>query len=258
MFLQEKFRDLDNNKEKVKEKPIKNKKTIFKSVDDLMFVLFVLTILSLFMGSWVASFISNNSVGLGFVKNMWVLWCFLPIPILSIILGFRYRSKGVKCTKNIVAGFIIGLLLLVYGAFCFFPVESNDYSEIYEYSNIVGAELPKNGEFGIHHIDDLFYDDKRNYTNITVDYSKEDDTSLVRDIKNSNHWFVSDIIQSKLKIFIPFEFGHGDNIYYSIYNKTLQQYNELPEVPGEYEIYAMFYDTSNHYMKIHSFTYLYR
>ena len=63
-------------------------------------------------------------------NHIWVFWCWLPIPVLSIILGFKYKNAGFKCTKNIVGGFIIGFLMLIYGSFCLMPTFEQDYNKM--------------------------------------------------------------------------------------------------------------------------------
>lgn len=54
---------------------------------------------------------------------MWIFYCFTSIPIASIVLGFVYQ-KRVRCKKNVVAGCIVLLLLLIYGSFPFFATVS--------------------------------------------------------------------------------------------------------------------------------------
>lgn len=58
-----------------------------------------------------------------FRQNMWIFYCFTPIPIALIVLGFVYQ-KRVRCKKNVVAGCIVLLLLLIYGSFPFFATVS--------------------------------------------------------------------------------------------------------------------------------------
>ena len=62
--------------------------------------------------------------------------------------------------------------------------------------------------------------------------------------------------KSELKILIPSQLRSDDDAYFSIYNKTTNQYNVLPEIAGEYEIYAMKYDKSDKHLEIHKFNYL--
>lgn len=63
-----------------------------------------------------------------FRQNMWIFYCFTPIPIASIALGVVYR-KRVRCKKNVVAGCIVLLLLLIYGSFPFFATVSAPEAE---------------------------------------------------------------------------------------------------------------------------------
>lgn len=51
------------------------------------------------------------------IRYFWIWWLFVPIPITSIILGFKYDVLGYKCKKNIIFGFIILILLLLVGSF---------------------------------------------------------------------------------------------------------------------------------------------
>ncbi len=46
--------------------------------------------------------------------------------------------------------------------------------------------------------------------------------------------------------------------YYSIYDKTIGQYNNLPAEAGDYEIYALKYDISDKHLEIHKFKYSYK
>ena len=38
--------------------------------------------------------VSQINQGFNFIKNAWVFWCWLPVPVLSIILGFKYKNAG--------------------------------------------------------------------------------------------------------------------------------------------------------------------
>lgn len=220
-----------------------------------MILLFIITIASLWGALYSISLVNEfiPQHGFNFTKNMWVFWCWLPIPILSIILGFKYKNAGFKCTKNIVGGFIIGFLLLIYGSFCMFPTFSKDYNEINQYKEIIDAELPNNGTLEIQDWGTYFDEDKTEYTIINAYYDKEDVKGLVDSIENSDNWVLSNKIKSYLKIFIPSQLRSDDDAYYSIYNKTTNQYNNLPENSGDYEVYAMKYDKSDKHLEIHKF-----
>ncbi len=259
-FIRSKFNNLENhlgdnsNFKKLKKYHNSN------FIKTFMIILFIATICSLWAALWSMSLADkiNPQHGFNFTKNAWVFWLWLPIPILSIILGFKYKNAGFKCTKNIVGGFIIAFLLLIYGSFCLFPTFSQDYSKIDAYKNIIDANLPDNGELEIQNWENYFDDDKSNYTKIDVYYDKEDVSSLVSSIENNSNWILSKEIKSELKILIPSLLRADEDAYFSIYNKTTDEYNAIPKTSGNYEIYAMKYDKSDKQLEIHKFTYLYK
>lgn len=225
-----------------------------------MLLLFIITILSLSCASWSVSLIDkiNPQHGFNFSKNYWIMWCWLPMPILSIILGFKYKKAGFKCTKNIVVGFIVGFLLLINGTFCLSPNFSQDYSKINNYKNIIDAKLPNNGELEIQNWGTYFDEDKTNYIIINAYYDKENVDNLVNSIEHSSNWILSKEIKSELKVLIPSQFFSDDDAFFSIYNKTTNEYNSIPSSSGDYEIYAMRYDKSDKYLTIHNFKYNYK
>ena len=259
-FLREKFKVYENHLGETTKFKGAKKYHNPNFIKTFMIILFIITICSLWGALWSVSLVDkiNPQHGFNFTKNTWVFWCWLPIPILSIILGFKYKNAGFKCTKNIVGGFIIGFLLLVYGSFSLFPTFSQDYNKIDSYRSIISAQLPSNGELEIQDWGTYFDEDKTNYTIINAYYDKEDVSSLVNSIQYNSNWILSKEIKSELKILIPSQLRSDDDAYFSIYNKTTNQYNTLPEIPGEYEIYAMKYDKSDKHLEIHKFTYLYK
>lgn len=228
-----------------------------KFVENLMIVLFVLTIACLWFGTYsvevVAKILKVSRFSIGEVE--WVYWLWLPIPILSIVLGFKYNRVGYKCTKNIVAGFIMSFLLVVYGCFSFFPQHGAQYNEIYSYQDIIGIELPKNGDLLI--VDDYPYheDDKTNFSLVSVYYDYEDDSvtdELIKNIKSNENWIFCKELDKNLKTFV---FSSEDDVYFSIYNKTLDEYNVVPKDLGKYEFYAMEYDVSDKKLLIYQYTF---
>lgn len=256
-FIRNKFSNLENNLGDTSSyKGIKKAKNT-KLINTLMIILFIATLCCLWGAMWSVSLINeiNPQHGFNFTKNTWVFWCWLPIPISSIILGFIYNSKGLKCTKNIVAGFIIGFLLLVYGAFSLFPTFSEDYSKINDYKQYIDASIPSNGELEIQNWETYFDDDKTEYAIINAYYDKEDVSILENSIEESNNWILSTKLKSELKILLPTQFRSSDNVYYSIYNKTTNEYNTIPNESGEYEIYSMYYDKSLKQLSIHKYKY---
>ncbi|MBP3678388.1 MAG: hypothetical protein J6I97_08600, partial [Agathobacter sp.] len=80
-----------------------------------------------------------------FTENMWVFFLFVPIPIVSIIIGVFLKRKGFKYKKNIIAGITMTILLCIYGSMAFISGDFYDHSEDYilrveDYLNI---DIPK-------------------------------------------------------------------------------------------------------------------
>lgn len=261
-FIRSKFKNLENNLgDSSNFKGVDN----FKNTDNTLSIsyfmtfLFILTIGSLWGALWSYSLIDelNPQHAFNFLKNTWIFWCWLPIPIASIVLGFKYKNKGINCTKNIVGGFIIGFLLLIYGTFCLMPTFNEDYGKINDYKNYIDANIPSSGELEIHYWGNYFDDDKKEYSIINVYYDKEDVSDLVSSIENSKNWILSTKIKSELKILLPSQFRAKEDLYYSVYNKTSNEYNTIPNESGVYEIYVMRYDKTKKELTIHKYKLMY-
>ena len=221
-----------------------------------MMILFILTLCCLFFALKSVNLVNeiNPHPGFSIVKNSWVFWCWLPIPIISILLGFKYQKRGLKCRKNIIGGFIIGFLLLAYGSFCLLPpFGEHDYSRIDPYRSFIDASLPDHGEIEIQEWGTYFDDDKTEYAVILVYYGKEDVDSLERSIEGSSNWVPCDSFRTELKALMPSTLKSDQDAWFSVYNKTTGEYNTLPSTAGTYEIYAMRYDKSDKQLEIHRY-----
>ena len=258
-FIREKFKDLENNLGDNLGLTRNKKKVNTSLISTLMIILFIATLCCLWGALWSMSLINeiNPQHGFNFTKNTWVFWCWLPIPVASVVLGFIFKVKGIKCTKNIVAGFIIGFLLLIYGSFSLLPTFSEDYSKINDYKKYIDASIPTNGELEIQNWNTYFDDDKSEYVIINAYYDKEDVSRLVSSIENNDNWFLSTKIKSGLKILLPTQFKSSNDVYYSVYNKTTGEYNTIPSESGKYEIYAMYYDKKLKQLSIHKYKYVF-
>ena len=87
-------------------------------VNTMMHLLFILTIACLWLAQIVTYKISMAVIHTyDMVRFSWIDWCFLPIPITSVVLGYKYQDAGFKCKKNIIAGYIIGFILAIFGCY---------------------------------------------------------------------------------------------------------------------------------------------
>mgnify|MGYP007047907008 CR=1 FL=1 len=255
LFLEKKLNNVNEIYENRKNKKIKNADNINK----LMNVLFVFSILSIFLGIWTTDYFTVNSFE--FFRNLWILLCYLPIPLLSIILGFKYNNCGLKCTKNIVCGFIVGTLLFAFGISSFLMPKDffgADYSKINDYRKYIDADIPENGT--INQIVDLdSIDDSKSETDyIDVYYEKNESKVLEKSIINNDNWVLYKDMKSTLKIFMgPYNY-YDEDTYVSIYNKTTNEYNSLPDKTGKYEFYVSVYDKKYKNLNINKFIYSYK
>lgn len=258
-FLREKLENLENHLgDSTKFKGAKEYHNP-KFIKKIMLVLFVITVLSLYIGILLVQFANRfNPIHFadGF-KNFWVLWFILPIPILSIVLGFKFKHEAFGGKRNIVAGFIVFFLLLFGGALSFDTSFIPDYNKIDLYRDIIDAQIPDNGYLEILNYGSYVEKGRINYSIIYAYYEKEDVSSLLYSIERSDNWILSNDVKSELLMFIPSPLILDDDAYYSIYNKTTHEYNTLPESFGIYEIYAMKYDKSDKRLEIHKYVYSY-
>ena len=223
----------------------------------IMIILFILTLCSLYFALGSMNLVGqlNPQPGFRFVKNSWVFWCWLPIPVISIILGFKYQKNGLKCKKNIIGGFVIAFLLLAYGSFSILHDFGRDYSQIDPYRSVIGAALPEHGDLEIQEWGTFFDADKTEYVVIDAYYGGENVEDMEQSITNSDNWIPCTSFRTELKALMPsqFSFRSDPDAYYSVYNKTTGEYNTLPTGTGVYEIYSMRYDCSDKQLEIHRY-----
>lgn len=256
-FIRSKFSNIEN---KLGDE-IKFKKHLKpRTIKVFMLILFIATLLC-FYGAGSALILINSITkyrNFSVFRNIWVFWCFVPIPLASIIFGYKYRNQRFKCTKNIVAGYIVGIFLVLYGSFfLFIPSFKEDYSKINDYKEYMDATIPDNGDLEIIKFNTYNEEDKKDYTEINAYYDKEDTTTLEESIESSKNWLKGNEVKSELKIFMPVRYT-SSNRYYLVYNKTTGEYNTIPSESGKYEIYTMMYDKTNKMLVIHTYNYLFR
>lgn len=261
-FIRKIFKNIENHLggkntfvEKIKLKNSKWMKIV-------MLLLLILSILSLPVAFYTVITYSeiHNVQGIDFIQFCWLFWIYLPIPILSIIIGYIYQKKGVNCSKNILIGFIVSILIFIFGLFTFvFPDlpdnQYDDYSVINNYKQIMGVEIPNIGQLKIMTLKSFNVRNISNLTIITVNYEQQDTDVLASEIKNNNNWILSTELPSTLEKLVPTAFASNNNIYYLFYNKTLDEYNTLPLNSVNYEVFTIKYDISKKILIIYSFYY---
>ena len=238
----------------------------------IMILLFVLSFLSLFFGLALVS--SSNSFSASPTENNWKFLLFLPLPLASLILGIFYKHKGMKTTKNIVAGIIFTILLCVFGSFSLLD-QNGTISHSMSYLDTVALEihfdLPSKGKVTTQNYsaysgsvesgsqassktDDTDY--------ISLSNIEFTDSKQISDFETSLHssslWVST--IPTPLSAVIPELYSaQTDKALgfdsFMVYNVSLGVYNKLPEQSGTYRFLYLAYSSSGKKMVIGEYLY---
>ena len=225
-----------------------------------LIVLFVLTIISI----WVSMLLillttQKENVPLPLTFNYtYVAYYLLPIPVLSIILGIIYRIKGLKCTKNIIAGIIVTGIILLEGSVSFLINDEIDYKNITTYQDVIGITLPSQGKYyKINWDESYLLNHKSNYIIFT---NPKEEKTFFEELQNSKNWLTKKEISTNIENLLTPATCESVNqeCYYSIYIKELNTHNTLPVQNGVYHIYAMTYSRDKSYLDIEEYIYNYK
>lgn len=219
-----------------------------------MILLFLANFAALYSAIWM---ISNDGWIVNATANMWYFYLFLPIPILSIILGFLCRRKGYKTTKNIVTGFIFAGLFLIYGSFTwiFAPEQTLDFQYVAEISTQIDFTLPTEGRIEAH---DWGNTESSPYTQQETRIQLTDDAqiqSFENAIADSEKWTdpsANQLLSVLLPYFVQLSYHTQDFIL--LYNVDQKTYNTLPTQPGTYSFIYISYLADNHLITIEEYT----
>ena len=210
---------------------------------------FWLTIASLFLGFYIVGSMTNNFSN-NVDKDIWIVYLVMSlIPIISIILGIKYKRIGYHCKKNIVGGAIV-LFLLLSDATVIFETQKaynnyvdNDYSYVTNLEQILKIDLPDEGKITTFKSPVGEKISAISFSNIT--FTSDDEISFFNDfIKESTLW--TDKVTSYLQMIGDASVFGGKSssyhYYYLIYNADLKTYNEVPKESGRYHSYCLRYN----------------
>lgn len=131
---------------------VDNSKQI-KKIKKWKLITSLLTIASIFMGLMVVSLVHTlghyANVNEAFVENLYILYFFIPFPLLSILVGMKAKKIGIMGKGCIILGVIFTFILGIYGSFAllFNASISHNKNHLLEYSNQTGIEIPYDGYF---------------------------------------------------------------------------------------------------------------
>lgn len=224
------------------------KKNLNQKHKKLLTIFFILSVISIFASTIVISLLGGLTV-FNISKYSYIHFLFIPIPLISLILGIVYRKEVDTSIRNIIMGIIIILLLTLMG-FNSTEYKFEDYSKFLEYKDELNIELPDKGDLMIFGNDNMKY--------LYTKFNKEDNEKLYNEIKSSGDFMDSEDLKSSLTIFInPIFTSNNKNNYFMIYNKTTNEYNKLPSESGEYLIYSVIYSYEDRTLELDIYTYKY-
>lgn len=248
--------------------------TVSKGFRIFSLVVFVLTLLC-----FPVVFLCIYSIwedGVWFGEYAWMMYLALPIPILSIIISIISNKKGVKNTKNLLAGIIVALMLCLYGAFAFIDNPKEPFNE--EHYNEVQAEINRtflseieyqtkirlpassilsSWDYSLIYDDAVYWEGKNIVTSNSVaniTFSPSDARIFEKEIQNSELWM--DNISSDYAVILPSgteEIFVGAD-YHLIYNTDKGIYNTVPTEKGEYHFFYLFYYSDENILKAIKYT----
>lgn len=185
------------------------------------------------------------------IDYLWAAWLVLPIPILSIILGVKYKKRKVKCKKNIVVGIIVTLIIVFMGFMAYINPVEQEYKNALDDQKILGVKLPKEGR--------LFKIKINQTKNPQLIYllwnNKDDANSIYKEIKENKNWIPKSKVDPDISTSLISKcMSQKEECYYSIYIEETKEYNKLPEKNGLYNVHSMLYDPEISSLKMEKFT----
>lgn len=205
--------------------------------------LFVLSISSIVIALLIVQIIEIGTINpLSKYNLMWVFYLFIPIPLLSIGYGFKLRYSGLEVKKNIIGGFLILILLIIFGSVCFNNAEIS-FDRVSYYEKNMKIELPDKGRAWQ---EDSVVDYESTMTKITNVYLMFDDEKVIVDFEKTlkNNWLTRKETTNELMTLLTYtarEYS-SDKSYYLFYIKETKEYNVLPKENGKYHIFVIVYN----------------
>lgn len=217
-------------------------------IKKLSIIFLILTFCSLHLGLLAMNLLGdvNTFSSAGLLKYTWVMWLFIPIPIITFVLALFLKKNNQKYVLKIVVSIIVAFLLLVFGSyrFLFDSVLSYDPRLVDVIEEKTGLDLPESIEVGAMDNGDVL--DIR--VKITDDKERQE---FERRISNEQIW--SSGLNGGVGYLLPPYYQmlskNGSYEYVLFYNVTENKFNEYPTNENCEYIFVL-YDTNDSVMVI--------
>ena len=201
-------------------------------------ILFWTTLISPMVSFSMASMIGEANIFgvVGIIRYSWVMLLFIPIGILSILIGFKLKNSAQKYKKNFIVSFICLPLLIIFGSyrFIFNNAVSYDVNEVSIIEEKINLEIPDDIKVATNKLD--IYN--ISYLKIINSESKD---MFEQEVRNNQLWQKE--LKSEIKSLLPLDIQYESEIfeYFVFFNITSNEYN-IPPLSGENECIFIAYD----------------
>ena len=201
-------------------------------------ILFWLSLISPMLSFSPASMIGESNIfGVaGIIRYSWVMLLFIPIGILSILIGFKLKNSKQKYKKNLIVSFICLPLLIIFGSyrFVFNSSVSYDVNEVSIIEEKINFEIPDDIKVATNKLD-LY---NISYLKIINNESKD---VFEQEIGNNQLWQKE--LKPEIKSLLPLDIQYESEVfeYFVFFNITSNEYNISP-LSGQYECIFIAYD----------------
>ncbi len=200
-------------------------------------IVFGVTLLSPIISFSLASLIGEaDAFGVaGIIRYSWIMWIFIPVGVLSLVIGVKFRKSNPMYKKNIIISFICLPLLLLFGSYRFvFNNVSYDVEDVYAVETKAKIDIPEKIKVATNTFDSY----SLSYVRII---NKEEATSFKNEILTNQLW--ENQLNTEIKKLLPenvqYELLSFD--YFLFYNLTTDSYN-IPPLYGDFEFVFISYD----------------
>ena len=219
-----------------------------KKLNVLGNILFCLTLISPCVAfSWAAIIGEAEIFGIGgILRYIWLMLLFIPIGMLSILIGLKLKKENLSYKKNLIIAFICLPLLVIFGSYRFIFQDMfvyDNYDKLLAVEDITGLDLPDQ-------IDAITEKSELYETTCAKIIDEESIEAFEEEIKNNHLWQSS--LHHEIKSLLPMSVQYECVLYdcFVFYNVTTGEYNTGLKKRGEYEPIYIAYDRDLHRLLI--------
>lgn len=201
-------------------------------------ILFLLTLISPFVSLVIISIFGEPEIfsALGMTRYIWIMLLFIPIGVLSILIGLKLKKGKQEYKKNIIVAVIVLPLLIIFGSyrFIFNSNISYDINNVLTIEDKIDIELPDEIKVATNKLD-LY---NISYVKIIDNECKD---AFEKEIESTSLW--KNELNYGIKNLLPLDIQYESETfdYFVFYNITSSEYNMVP-LSGQYECIFIAYD----------------